>query len=167
MTLLVESVRRTTITTYDMEASLGFYRDTLGMSVWYDVELADQVVCETYDLPAGTRTRVCILQSREEGAGPGPNDLVSGMIGLMHFEGLPAPPAPVRIRRPGPGEIVVMFSTTRMRELEARLLSGGHDLLGPPIRLDAPGRAVVYELLARDPNGVRVAFSQLSEIDPA
>jgi hypothetical protein len=120
----------------------------------------------TYDLPDGTQTRVCILHGGGNNDTPDSSDLVSGMIGLMQFLDLEAPSSIPTKRRPGPGDIVIMFGTNKLRELEKRLYDGGFDLDGPPIRLDAPGRAIVYELLGRDPNGVRVAFVQQSEIGP-
>lgn len=167
MTSLVETVRRTTITTYDIDASLSFYRDALGMTIWYDGEFDDPVVCEVYDLPPGTKTRVCILQGQAAGVDVEVDGFVTGMVGLMHFEGLPSPMLPEPVQRPVPGEIILMFGTKKMRELEARLIRGRYSLYGAPIKLDTPGRHVVYELLGRDPNGVRVAFAQQSEIGPA
>ena len=92
--------------------------------------------------------------------------MVAGMIGLMHFEGLVEPEIPKPIRRPEPGEIILMLTTTRMRELELKLTNknSGFTFLGPPIKLKTPGRSVVYELLGRDPNGLRISFAQQSEI---
>lgn len=164
MNSLIESVRRTTVTTYDIEASLMYYRDTLGMTTWYDDVFDDPVVREIYDLPDNTITRVCILQATTESPSPRASNLVAGMVGLMHFEGLEGPSIPNPVRRPLPGEIVLMFSSTRLLELEAKLKKEGYDLHGPPIKLNTPGRSVVYELLGRDPNGIRVAFVQQSEI---
>ena len=161
---LVDSVRRTTITTYDIEASLAYYRDTLGMTIWYDGVFDDAVVREVYDLPDETQTRVCILKATDD-SNPEAKELVTGMVGLMHFIGLESPPIPDPVNRPVPGEIILMFTTTRMRELEAKLKNGGFNLYGPPIRLSTPARKVVHELLSRDPNGLRVAFAQQSEID--
>lgn len=156
---LVDTVRRTTITTYDIEGSLGFYQDLLGMSIWYDGVFDDPIVREVYDLPDETMTRVCILKSSED-----TSSIVTGMVGLMHFEGIPSPVIPAPVQRPVPGEIIVMFGTTQMREIEQRLKGTNVEYKGP-INLSTPGRKVVYELLTRDPNGVRIAFAQQSEID--
>lgn len=167
MTCFIEAVRRTTITTYDIEASLNFYRDTLGMQIWYDGVFDDPVVEEVYDLPKGTNTRVCILKGGDESQTVASDEIVTGMIGLMHFIDLPPPDIPPPTKRPLPGEIVVMMGTTRMREIELGLKQNGHPMFGPPIKLPTPGRNVVYELICRDPNGVRVNFAQQSEIGPS
>ncbi len=156
---LVESVRRTTITTYNIEKSLSFYQDLLGMDIWYDGAFDDPVVREVYDLPEQTITRVCILKGSND-----TDSIVSGMIGLMHFEELPSPDIAEPVKRPLPGEIVIMFGTTEMRKIEKRLKEASIAYTGP-INLSTPGRKVVYELLTRDPNGVRIAFAQQSEID--
>jgi catechol 2,3-dioxygenase-like lactoylglutathione lyase family enzyme len=161
---LVEAVRRTTITTYDMVASLAFYRDALGLEIWYDGEVAGEEVCAVYDLPPATVVRVCVLRPPVLAPPLGVPVVVAGMVGLMSFVGLPAPPVPEQSRRPVPGEMVLMFGTTRLLEVERRLRAGGFHVQGPPLRLSVPGRAVVHELLCRDPNGVRVAFAQASEL---
>ena len=162
--MLIDTVRRTTITTYDIGESLRYYVDTLGMEIWFDTTLIDEVVCEVYDLPANTPVRVVILRGDIESAESTHGPVVSGMVGLMEFVGLPAPDQPPARQRPVSGEIVLMFGTQHMLEIEARIKSAGFHLQGPPIRLGVSGRNVVYELLGRDPNGVRIAFSQMSEI---
>lgn len=164
MDAFIESVRRTTITTYNIEASIQFYRDALGMHIWYDGVFDDPQVREVYDLPEHVRTRVCILKIADDEPSPEAQDRVADMVGLMHFEGLDTVPNPVAVKRPVPGEIILMFTTTQMRKLQANLKKCGFEV-NEPIKLDTPGRSVVYELLCRDPNGVRVAFAQQSEID--
>lgn len=162
--MLIDTVRRTTITTYNIAESLRYYVDTLGMEVWFDTTLVDEVVCEVYDLPAGTPVRVVILRGEIESAESTRGPVVSGMVGLMEFVGLSAPDQSQAARRPVSGEIVLMFGTQHLLEIESRITSAGFHLEGPPIRLGVSGRNVVYELLGRDPNGVRIAFSQMSEI---
>ena len=164
--MLIDTVRRTTITTYDIAESLRYYVDTLGMEIWFDTTLVDDGVCEIYDLPLNTPVRVVILRGEVENAQTERGPAVSGMVGLMEFVGL-TPPTPQSLsRRPVPGEIVLMLGTQHMLEIETRLKRAGFHLEGPPIRLGVSGRNVVYELLGRDPNGVRIAFSQMSEIYP-
>jgi catechol 2,3-dioxygenase-like lactoylglutathione lyase family enzyme len=162
--MLIDTVRRTTITTYNIAESLRYYVDTLGMEIWFDTTLVDEVVCEVYDLPAGTPVRVVILRGEIESAESTRGPVVSGMVGLMEFVGLSSPDQSPAARRPVSGEIVLMFGTQHMLEIETRITSAGFHLEGPPIRLGVSGRNVVYELLGRDPNGVRIAFSQMSEI---
>lgn len=161
---LVTLARRTTITTHSIEESLKLYRDTLGMNIWFDGVIDEQQQCDAYDLPAGTKLRVCVLS----GSAHDDKDnaaLVTGMIGLMEFLDIEQSPPPPPSRRPKPGETLIIFDTEHMREIEKRMNANGYTLVTPPARLNVPGRKVVYELLAYDPNGVRLSFAQNSEID--
>ena len=160
---LINQVRRTTIVVSDIEASLSFYRDLLGMQVWYDGVIDQDQQRVAYDLPPGTRLRVCVLAGASHG---GDSALVSGMVGLMQFLDLPQPPPAAPTRRPQPGQCLLIFDTDRMREIEYRMQQAGIQPVTPPARLDVPGRKVVYEMLAYAPDGVRVSFAQNSEIGP-
>ena len=131
--MLIDTVRRTTITTYNIAESLRYYVDTLGMEIWFDTTLVDEVVCEVYDLPAGTPVRVVILRGEIESAESTRGPVVSGMVGLMEFVGLSSPDQSPAARRPVSGEIVLMFGTQHMLEIESRITSAGFHLEGPPI----------------------------------
>jgi catechol 2,3-dioxygenase-like lactoylglutathione lyase family enzyme len=155
---LVEAVRRVTITTNDMEASLRFYRDALGMSVWYDGDIHDAIVNQLFGLQPTTVTRVLILHSEQS--------YIAGMVGLMEFKGQEIAPRPTTAApTPHAGEVIVMMTTTRINALYQRLMECGCEIIAPPTRLQIPGREVVYEMLVRDPNGVRVTFAQNGELD--
>jgi catechol 2,3-dioxygenase-like lactoylglutathione lyase family enzyme len=68
-------LKRTTLIVRDAERSLAFYRDVLGMTVWYD----DEIVLSGHGLAAGrpgNRTRLVIMQAQ---------DSVIGMLGLLQF----------------------------------------------------------------------------------
>jgi len=159
---LVTLARRTTITTHSIDESLKLYRDTLEMSVWFDGVIDEQQQCDAYDLPEGTKLRVCVLSGSAHDDNSG---LVTGMIGLMEFLDIEQTPPPSPSRRPKPGETLIIFDTQHMREIEKRMNDNGYTLVTAPARLNVPGRKVVYELLAYDPNGVRLSFAQNSEID--
>ena len=68
-------VKRTTLMVRDMEKSLKFYRDILGMEIYYD----DQITLEGNLLPAGKKgdvTRLVMVKCE---------DPVIGMIGLLQW----------------------------------------------------------------------------------
>ncbi|MBL8644481.1 MAG: VOC family protein [Rhodospirillaceae bacterium] len=84
----VFAVRRATLIVRDVDVSLAFYKNVMGMEVWYDqvMPVGGQV------LPAGTpgaKVRVAILKG---------NDPLVGMLGIMAFLDPPiaAPPLPKR-----------------------------------------------------------------------
>ena len=77
-------VKRTTLIVRSIERSVAFYRDVLGLSVWYD----DRVTLSGVGLAAGARgdeTHLVIMQA---------SDPVVGKIGLLEFTQprLPEPP---------------------------------------------------------------------------
>lgn len=57
-------VKRTTLIVRDADRSLAFYRDVLGMTVWYD----DEIVLGGATLPVGARgdrTRLVIMRAAD------------------------------------------------------------------------------------------------------
>ncbi len=95
-------LRRTTLVVADMEASLKFYRDALGMSVSYDKMIRTPREAKD-DASAERSLRLVFLRA---------NDDYIGMLGLMEYV------KPVRTPRPAkttdtldPGDIVLVFNT--------------------------------------------------------
>lgn len=154
----VESVRRTTITTNKIAESLRFYRDCVGMKIWYDGTINDAQVNELFGLLPSSVTRVVILHSEQ--------NYIAGMIGLMEFQGetLAAMPRS-NSKTPLAGEVVIMITALKISELHERLIEFGFEVIAPPTRLEIPNRDCVYEMMTRDPNGVRVTFAQQGELD--
>jgi catechol 2,3-dioxygenase-like lactoylglutathione lyase family enzyme len=154
----VESVRRVTITTDKIEESLRFYRDALRMKIWYDGTIHDAQVNELFGLLPSSATRVVILYSGQ--------NYVAGMIGLMEFQGENLASMPrSNSKTPLAGEAIIMMTALRIKELYENLLQYGFEIIAPPTRLEIPNRECVYEMMTRDPNGVRVTFAQQGEIE--
>lgn len=94
-------VKRTTLIVRDAGRSLRFYRDVLGLSVWYD----DGIVLSGRGLAAGAqgdRTRLVIMKAL---------DPVVGMIGLLQWVEPPLPEPPVRRERLGIGDVVLVMQS--------------------------------------------------------
>lgn len=141
-------VRRTTIVTADVDASLRFYRDLLGFTVEYD-----QVVTDTGTLallaPGATEGRAIALRYGEK---------LGGSIGLFWTLGLPdqtecQSPAP-------PGAVSVLLLTDDLTTLRARLDDAGVPGVTPTASYDqSRGPTDVYSVF--DPNCVRVAIAEI------
>jgi catechol 2,3-dioxygenase-like lactoylglutathione lyase family enzyme len=159
---LVNQARRTTIVTHSIAESLKLYRDTLGMTVWFDGEVDEPQQCDAYDLPPGTKVRVCILAGNSHSQD---DTLVTGMVGLMEFLGVEMEPPAQPTRRPQVGQTLIIFDTTKIQEIERRMNAGGFHLVTPLAEIQVPGRKIVYELLAYDPNGARISFAQNCELE--
>jgi len=138
-------IKRTTLIVRDLECSLAFYRDVLGLSVWYD----DEIVLGGTGLAAGgagDRTRLVIMQAQ---------DPVVGMIGLLQFTEPPlAPPAAERARL-GIGDVVFVMQTDDVADVYRRLLVFGARIYAEP-----------HEFRVRGADGTDLTMTSLSCWDP-
>jgi catechol 2,3-dioxygenase-like lactoylglutathione lyase family enzyme len=138
-------IKRTTLIVRDLERSLAFYRDVLGLSVWYD----DEIVLGGTGLAAGgagDRTRLVIMQAQ---------DPVVGMIGLLQFTEPPlAPPAAERTRL-GIGDVVFVMQTDDVTDVYRRLLAFGARIYAEP-----------HEFRVRGADGTDLTMTSLSCWDP-
>ena len=122
-------VKRTTLIVRDADRSLAFYRDVLGLTVWYD----DEIVLGGVTLPVGARgdrTRLVIMRA---------DDPVIGMIGLLQFTA-PQLPAPESERTTlGIGDIVFVMQTDDVEAVHARLEQWGARVQAPPHAFEVRG----------------------------
>lgn len=126
----MESIlKRTTLIVRDAEASLRFYRDLLGFTVWYD----DEVVLSGRGLAAGgagDRTRLVIMKAK---------DPVIGMLGLLQWVEPPLP-APAAVReRLGIGDVVFVLQTDDVLEVHRRLEAAGARVFAGPYPFEIRG----------------------------
>ena len=122
-------LKRTTLIVRDAGASLRFYRDLLGFSVWYD----DEIVLSGRGLAAGSagdRTRLVIMRER---------DPVIGMLGLLQWvePRLPASSAPRE--RLGVGDVVFVMQSDDVHEVHRRLQAAGARIHAGPHRFEVRG----------------------------
>lgn len=151
--LMPPLVKRTTLIVRDLERSLRFYRDVLGMSVWYD----DVVVLSGVGLAAGKKgdeTRLVILKAL---------DPVIGMIGLLEFT-RPRLPEPVLRERLGIGDIVFVMQGGAVEEVHHRAREFGARVHAAPHRFEvrgADGRMISMTSLSLwDPDGFFIEYNQ-------
>jgi len=122
-------LKRTTLIVRDLDRSLRFYRDVLGLTVWYD----DHIVLSGRGLAAGAagdRTRLVIMRAA---------DPLVGMIGLLQWEEPPLPP-PARAReRLGIGDVVFVLQTDDLQAVRSRLGAFGARIFAEPHRFEVRG----------------------------
>lgn len=149
-------LRRTTLIVRDMEASLAFYRDALGMTVQYDQQLTSPRL-ERAGGDGVNRSRLVLLKA---------NDSFIGMLGLWQFETGPAqqPPAQPAF---APGEIVLLFNATDLEtRYQATIAVPGVHEMSPPTPRSYPGQdgappiQVIVSMLS-DPDGHIVELNRL------
>ncbi len=122
-------LKRTTLIVQDVEVSVRFYRDVLGLEEWYD----GQIVLSGRGLAAGAagdRTRLVIMKAR---------DPVIGMIGLLQWVE-PSMPRPAGERqRLGIGDVVFVMQTDDVQEVHRRLQMAGARIFANPHRFEVRG----------------------------
>jgi len=150
----VTPLKRTAIIVRDMERSLAFYRDVLGLNVWVQGEAGAELPAmhELLGMPPCT-TRWVILMSE---------DVDWGMVGLFEIRD-PAPedethPAIDRVNR---GEACLVFHTPDVDAVYEGAKALGLTVLCPPTLLEIAAHGIVSkEMTLRDPSGVLVNFIQ-------
>ena len=151
---LVTPLKRTAIIVRDMERSIRFYRDVLGMNVWLQGSAGTELP-QLYQLlgsPPCT-TRWVILQSE---------DVAWGMVGLFELSD-PAPPDDLHTdpSRANRGEACLVFHSPDVAKIHRGAKKLGLTILCPPRRLVLEAHGVVSkEMTLRDPNGVLLNFIQ-------
>jgi len=94
-------LRRTTLVVRDMEASLKFYRDALGLKVTYDNVIRTPRSAKD-DASAERSLHLVFLRA---------NDDYVGQIGLMQYTKPVRTPRPAKTGDLSPGDIVLVFNT--------------------------------------------------------
>jgi len=122
-------LKRTTLIVRDAERSLAFYRDVLGMTVWYD----DAIVLGGVTLPVGAsgdRTRLVVMRAL---------DPVVGMIGLLQFTAPPLPAPPAERTSLGIGDVLFVMQTDNVAAVHARLRTWGARVQAEPHAFEVRG----------------------------
>lgn len=147
-------LKRTTLIVRDLARSLAFYRDGLGMTVWYD----DEVVLSGRGLAAGQagdRTRLVILQAQ---------DPVIGMLGLLQWVEPPLPPPAAERTRLSIGDVVFVMQTDDVAEARRRLAALGARIFAEPHPFEVRGAdgqvARMTSLSVWDPDGYFIELNQ-------
>lgn len=149
-------VKRTTLIVRDRARSVAFYRDVLGMSVWYD----DEVVLSGVGLAAGARgdrTRLVIMKAE---------DPVIGMIGLLEFTEPPMP-VPAPRTRLGIGDIIFVMQGREVEAVHERAKAFGARIHAAPHAFEvrgADGRVIrMTSLSLWDPDDYFIEYNQRHE----
>jgi catechol 2,3-dioxygenase-like lactoylglutathione lyase family enzyme len=147
---LVEPLKRAAIIVRDLDRSLAFYRDALGLGVWVEGECGrdNAQFAQLLGLPPGA-TRFVILRSGEA---------TLGMVGL--FEVREPDLDAVSIAEPEHvhrGEVALVFHTDDIQAVHAKVQALGLKVVCAPLHLEMPSINVnSLEMTFRDPNGVLI-----------
>jgi catechol 2,3-dioxygenase-like lactoylglutathione lyase family enzyme len=150
----VTPLRRTAIIVRDMERSLKFYREVLGLKVWREGLHGPDDVTLTHLLGAPPCTlRYAILQA---------DDVEWGMVGLFELTNpAPADDTHPAIDRANRGEACLVFHAPDVRAIHRAAVAMGITVFCPPTRVVLKEHGLEsLEMIMRDPNGVLLNFIQ-------
>ncbi|MCS6800379.1 MAG: VOC family protein [Chloroflexota bacterium] len=153
---LTGPVRRANVIVRDMEASLRFYRDLLGFTVFFDDVVSAGAGGRILNVPCRA-ARMVVLRA-DEGT--------VGMIGLMELQdaaGLAPPIEPAAVRL---GEPFLALQSDRFSELVERLEAAGVQFVNHPAEFQVQGRRV-REFAVRDPDGLMINIIESTPPSPS
>ncbi len=147
-------IRRTTLVVRDIGRSVSFYRDALGLKVYYDDELELSGVVMPIAEP-GAKCRLVIMQAE---------DPWIGMLGLMQVTEPPEPdPGPCR-QRLGIGDIAFVMASDDARATFEKVRASGVQLIAEPQEstVPKPGGGEIRMLTSSffDPDGYFIEVNQ-------
>jgi catechol 2,3-dioxygenase-like lactoylglutathione lyase family enzyme len=151
-------LRRTTLVVRDMDASLRFYRDGLGMTVAYDRMIRTPRDAKD-DAGAEKSLRLVLLRA---------NDDYIGMLGLMQYVKPLHPPRPSRTDEMlNPGDIVLLFNTKQLQAKFEKIKSLPNTKVGeaphPTSYPSYDGKGVINVMFSSfyDPDGHYVEVNEV------
>ena len=153
---LTSPVKRTTIIVQDMERSLRYYRDLLGMEVFFEGQIGNPGASELMGMEISGLHMVVLTVDVSQ----------MGMVGLMQLQGAePALESTAWSDRVKTGETILVIPTDNMRALHERMITEGYTVVTSPTRMEVPNRPEIHEMMARDPDGVIINLTHRGPLD--
>jgi len=145
---MISGIHHTSFTVSDMERSLAFYRDVLGLEVILDQESTAEYLARITGFP-GARLRIVHLRL------PRGSDHVLELMEYREPVG-----RPVELRTCDPGSAHLCFCTDDIHAAYARLVALGVSVRSAPVPITAGRNAGGYSLYFLDPDGITLELFQ-------
>jgi len=146
---MIGDLHHVSIAVADIDASLVFYRDLLGLRAVAEFEFDDEEHQVYLGLPKGARGRaVALRSSRPPAAG----------ITIMQVEPAQEPLDAPALRPGGSMLAFELASAAEVDELHARLAQAGYSTLSEPLWAEVKGFGDVRGVAFRDPDGTLIEF---------
>jgi lactoylglutathione lyase len=140
-------------TVFDLEKSVAFYRDILGLEV---VRISERTNLPSYDAMLGfddVKLQVAILTHP-----------VNAFV-LELFQYVNPPSAKRELKNNYIGSSHVAYEVEDVDEVYARMQQAGHDAIHPPVDVVRDGQKVARGMYALDPDGISVElFEEYSDV---
>ena len=146
---MIRSIHHTSRTVSDMERSLSFYRDLLGMPVVLDTEMQGEMLEREVAMP-GAHLRFVLLDAGGETS-----------LELLQYHAPPGEPFPKEAKPADVGAHHVALVVADIREAYGRLASAGVRFTYEPQEVDAGFFRGHWTVYCYDPDGLIVELWQL------
>jgi len=146
--MMLNLLHHSTIVVSDLEGSLRFYRDILGLKIVVDQEMQGHEINKILGMD-DVRLRVVLLQIGEQ---------ETGLIGLLCFNGQKK--QQMIGQPPEPFHHALVLTTDDIDGVYNRLRDAGENPISEPVTVAIGGVGSVKIFTCRDPNGVLVEFDQ-------
>ncbi len=143
----IESVYHVGFTVSDIERSIAFYRDVLGMTL-YTRQQGTAAYLAAVTGFEGVRLEVALLRTPDG----------SGMLELLQYVSHPAAPTDRATNRPGNGHLC--FKVSDIHAACAELRRRDVRLISEPVEITAGVHKGVYGVYLRDPDGFTIELFQ-------
>jgi catechol 2,3-dioxygenase-like lactoylglutathione lyase family enzyme len=143
----VESLYHVGFTVSDIERSIEFYRDALGLSLYRRQQGTAEYVGRITGFP-GVRLEVALMRLSDG----------SGMLELLQYVSHPAPATPRETNRPGNAHLCLKVADIHTAAAELR--RRGVTLISDPVEVPAGIHQGAWGLYLRDPDGFTVELFQ-------
>ena len=143
----VEGVYHVGFTVSDIERSIEFYRDVLGMTLYKRQQGTAEYLAAITGFP-GVRLEVALLRAPDG----------HGMLELLQYVSHPAPATERETNRPGNAHLC--FAVSDIHEACEELRRRGVRLVSPPAEITAGVHRGGYGVYVRDPDGFTIELFQ-------
>lgn len=147
----VRPLHHVSLSVRNLDRSVRFYRDLLGMRVSLTADIADSVHERYLRLPPGAKGKVAVLQvGRPVGA-----------VQLIEWSHRPIPTPPKRPGDPGPFLLAFELDGETIDVILARLAAAGVEPWTEPETTEIPNYGTITTAIVEDPDGNMIEFLEL------
>lgn len=144
---MIDGIYHTGLTVSDIERSIAFYRDVLGLQL-YRRQTGTAPYLGTVTGFPGVRLEIALLRTPDGG----------GMLELLQYVSHPAEATDRATNRPG--NVHVCFRVADIHAAAADLRRRGVPLVSDPVEITAGVHRGAYALYLRDPDGITLELFQ-------
>lgn len=151
---------RLTIFCRDLDASLGFYRDLLGLVIVEQKMIEGAAAGGLLQLPP-CRIRIALLAPSAE---------ADAVVGLFEISGTKLDGVATPEGRPAHGQTALVLSTDAFDEVQAKLEAASVRFLTPPLRYpkrqasERSPAGIYHEMIFYDPDDLLVSIMQIEPL---